>query len=127
MLIRHVIQITSTFNQDSIFNKDSTYLIAGGLGGLGRDLTRWLVRRGARNLILLSRSGARSPAAKSLVAEIIAHGVHVETPTCDVTDKQALERVLKQCGNILPPIKGCIQASMVSKVFSTPNLPLAYC
>ena len=37
---------------------DSTYLITGGLGGIGRSLARGLVARGARHLVLLGRRGA---------------------------------------------------------------------
>ena len=36
---------------------DATYLISGGLGGVGLQLATWLVDRGARRLILLSRRG----------------------------------------------------------------------
>jgi acyl transferase domain-containing protein len=35
---------------------DSTYIIAGGLGGIGLAMARWLVERGARHLLLLSRT-----------------------------------------------------------------------
>jgi natural product biosynthesis luciferase-like monooxygenase protein len=35
-----------------VARSDATYLITGGLGGLGRRLARWLVERGARHLVL---------------------------------------------------------------------------
>ena len=38
--------------------EDGTYLVTGGLGGLGLKLARWLADRGARHLVLLGRSGA---------------------------------------------------------------------
>lgn len=60
---------------------DATYVIAGGLGGLGRGVARWMVHLGARNLILLSRKGAREQAAIDLVEELRALGAHVEAPT----------------------------------------------
>lgn len=41
---------------------DASYLIVGGVGGLGRSITHWMVDHGARNLILLSRSaGVQNP------------------------------------------------------------------
>lgn len=75
-----------------------------------------MASRGARNLILLSRSGARSKEAIALKKELEQQGVHVETPACDVVDATLLESVLEQCLQTMPPIKGCIQAAVVFKV-----------
>lgn len=91
-------------------------MVAGGLGGLGRGVARWLARRGARNLILLSRSGPRTSEAQELVADLRAAGVHVETPVCDVTNRSVLRSVLNSCSERMPPVKGCIQATMVMTV-----------
>ena len=75
-----------------------------------------MVERGARNLILLSRSGPRSEAAKKMVHELQAQGAQIATPTCNVADELALSTALKRCAKTMPPIMGCIQASMVLKV-----------
>lgn len=37
-----------------------SYIITGGLGGFGLELGQWLTERGARNLVLTSRSGIRN-------------------------------------------------------------------
>ncbi|KAF2093095.1 fatty acid synthase S-acetyltransferase [Rhizodiscina lignyota] len=95
------------------FDAEATYVIAGGLGGLGRSMARWMVRRGASNLILLSRSGASRTEAKELVAELEGQGVKAMTPVCDVSDKESLASVISECLTSMPPIKGCIQGSMV--------------
>jgi len=34
-----------------------TYIVTGGLGGFGLELCDWLVRRGARHIIITTRSG----------------------------------------------------------------------
>ena len=78
---------------------------------MGRCLARWMVSRGAVNLILLSRSGPSTEAARHMVAELTAQGARVETPSCDAADLVALETTLSKYSKILPPIKGCIQAS----------------
>src|SRR5262249_50069197 len=39
------------------FRHDATYLITGGLGGLGLCMAEWMIRHGARRLVLLGRSG----------------------------------------------------------------------
>ncbi|KAG8157863.1 hypothetical protein KVR01_012135 [Diaporthe batatas] len=89
-----------------------SYLIAGGLGGLGRSTARWMAQRGARHLILLSRSGPKSKTAQELVKELEQAGVTVRTPQCDVSNSSALIAALDQCKD-MPPIKGCLQATMV--------------
>lgn len=94
----------------------ATYIVAGGLGGLGRGITRWLADRGARHLILLSRSGPRTPEARQLLDDLRPRGIVVETPRCDITDKVNIRAVLDDCLSRLPAVKGCIQASMVMSV-----------
>lgn len=95
------------------FDEHASYLIAGGSGGLGRAIARWMVDRGARHLILPSRSGAASAAASELVSELTGRGVHVVAPRCDVSCEESLARVLAECAETMPPIRGCINAAMV--------------
>ncbi|RAL14312.1 type I polyketide synthase [Aspergillus homomorphus CBS 101889] len=95
------------------FEGNATYVIAGGLGGLGRNIASWFVERGARNLILLSRSGPKGEHARELVAKLQQKGARVVTPACDITDPASLKTLLDVCSQVMPPIKGCVQASMV--------------
>lgn len=98
------------------FRGNKTYLISGGLGGLGRLIVRWLVQHGAENLLLLSRSGASGDNAIVFLDELRATGVNVATPICDISNEQSLATVLAEYSVKMPPIKGCIQASMVLQV-----------
>ena len=75
-----------------------------------------MVSRGAENLILLSRSGPRTDAARNMLAEMRGNGINVQAPCCDATDKRALEMTISECSNQMPQIKGCIQGSMVLNV-----------
>ncbi|KAJ6259245.1 hypothetical protein Dda_6144 [Drechslerella dactyloides] len=54
----------------STFSPNASYVIAGGLGGLGRVAARWMAERGAKHLILLSRSGPRTAEAHELMDEL---------------------------------------------------------
>ncbi len=81
---------------------------------MGRSIARWMVSRGARHLILLSRSGLSAPAAQSLADELGGLGVTVAAPSCDVSDDKALKSALGECTRLgMPPVKGCIQGAMV--------------
>jgi NAD(P)-dependent dehydrogenase (short-subunit alcohol dehydrogenase family)/acyl carrier protein len=98
------------------FDECGTYLIAGGLGGVGRSIMTWMASRGAKNLIVpsrWSRSVAASKAAIDVVAKLKKQGVYVATPRCDVSSESSLRAVLDECAATMPPIKGCINAAMV--------------
>lgn len=43
---------------------DASYIVVGGLGGIGRFITQMLVERGAKHLILISRSAASRPSSQ---------------------------------------------------------------
>ncbi|KAL2835360.1 hypothetical protein BJY01DRAFT_252737 [Aspergillus pseudoustus] len=112
--LRSTDQVTTMVDTkpSSSFDNHSTYMIAGGLGGLGRSIAHWLVDRGARNLILLSRSGNQNVYAGVTTKDLQEKGATVLTPTCDITDRGALASTLEFCSRTMPPIKGCVQASM---------------
>ncbi|KAJ5692411.1 reducing type I polyketide synthase [Penicillium macrosclerotiorum] len=110
-------QIPATLNTRPSFSMsaEATFVIAGGLGGLGRSISRWMASRGARHLILLSRSGPRTEMAHAFLRELRDEGVHVEAPACDVADTVRLKEVFAFLTGKMPPIKGCIQGSMVRR------------
>lgn len=90
----------------------ASYLLAGGLGGLGRSIARWLVDNGARHLIFLSRSGASSPSASSFVASLKAAEVQICVLQCDIADCPSTKTVISNTLKDFPPIKGVIQGAM---------------
>ncbi|CAG8976538.1 hypothetical protein HYALB_00011015 [Hymenoscyphus albidus] len=96
------------------FDKEKTYVIAGGTGGLGLATARWMVEeRGARSILLLSRSGLQRDEVIATVAKLRETGARIEAPPCDICDVSKLRAVLDNYKNDMPPIGGCIQAAMV--------------
>lgn len=91
---------------------DSSYLITGGLGGLGLAVAQALVNQGARHLTLLGRSGAASPAAQAAVQTLRAAGVEVLILQADVADAAALATALTTC-RAAAPLRGVIHAAGV--------------
>src|SRR5262249_48908489 len=49
-------QTVSTAEPCREIRRDSTYLIVGGLGGLGLATAAWMARKGARHLVLMGRT-----------------------------------------------------------------------
>ncbi|GAB1214119.1 hypothetical protein ATERTT37_003279 [Aspergillus terreus] len=93
---------------------DASYLLVGGVGGLGRSLANWMVDHGARNLILLSRSAGKQDTS-AFVAQLREAGSRVAAISCDVSDKEDLAKALRICEHDLhfPPVRGVIQGAMV--------------
>ncbi|GKT43550.1 highly reducing polyketide synthase azaB [Colletotrichum spaethianum] len=108
-----IVPVLSSQKPTSFFDPEASYVIAGGLGGLGRSIARWMASRGAKNLILLSRRGPVEKPAIDVVSELKSVCDNVVTPACDVTNEEAFRNVMTELSANLPPIKGCIQGSMV--------------
>jgi len=92
---------------------DATYLITGGLGGLGRTVARWLAERGARYLVLTSRHGYErmSPEAAKAVALLTAQGVNVRIAQSDVSHAEDVARLMRDIAAELPPLRGIIHSA----------------
>ena len=98
------------------FDKNATYVLAGGLGGLGRSIGRWMAKHGAVNIVFISRSGLQKTEAQETVKELSSHGAKATVFACDICDIDALRQIVEECSNKLPPIRGVIQAAMVLQV-----------
>ncbi len=68
---------------------DGSYLVSGGLTGLGLATAEWLVERGARHLMLFGRR-APSPAAVEAIDAMRAKGAAVATAQADVSSEADL-------------------------------------
>jgi phthiocerol/phenolphthiocerol synthesis type-I polyketide synthase C len=93
---------------------DATYLVSGGLSGFGLRTARWLVERGARHLLLLSRrGGAGAPEVANELLRFAEQGVMVAAPACDVADLGQLRKILDSINGSMPPLAGVVHAAMV--------------
>ena len=92
---------------------DATYVLIGGLGGLGRGLAIYLADHGAKHLAFFSRAANISPAAQEVLQQLTDRKVSAKVCVCDVTDTALLEKTLADLATEMPPIKGVIQGAMV--------------
>ncbi|KFY44312.1 hypothetical protein V494_01542 [Pseudogymnoascus sp. VKM F-4513 (FW-928)] len=102
--------LPQSYNNAALFRGDKTYLVIGGLGGLGRTLAEFLVRKGAGNLAMFSRSGTSRPEAQDTVDWLRARNVNVKVFSGDVANYETVAKCIKELGSSLA---GIFQAAMV--------------
>ncbi|MCP3102823.1 type I polyketide synthase [Myxococcus sp. K15C18031901] len=93
------------------FSSDASYLITGGLGGLGPRLAAWLTARGVRHLVLMGRHAPTEEVRRQL-ALLEAQGVSVRIVLGDVCSAEVVSRVLTESHGA-PPVRGIFHAAGV--------------
>ena len=88
-------------------------LVTGGTGRLGRRLARWLAASGAEHVILAGRRGRTAPGAAELEAELVRSGTTVTMAACDVTDRAAMDGLLREARSAGRPVRTVIHAAVV--------------
>jgi acyl transferase domain-containing protein/NADPH:quinone reductase-like Zn-dependent oxidoreductase/acyl carrier protein/protein-L-isoaspartate O-methyltransferase len=91
---------------------NATYLVTGGLTGLGLRTAEWLAERGARHLALVGRS-APGDAANSAIDALKSADVKVMTVQADVGIEDEVARLFNVIGVGLPPLRGIIHSAGV--------------
>ena len=89
---------------------DATYVVSGGLGALGLRTARWLVEKGARNLVLFGRRGPHENSGKAL-ADLAERGAFILTLAADVTDPHDMQVLFQRIAAELPPVRGIFHAA----------------
>lgn len=107
------IPVTPELANPLILDGDATYLLAGGTGGLGANLARFLAEKGATHLAIVSRSGSSAASAISVIQDLTPMGVNVRFYAADISNEAAMHQVLDQCAREMPPIRGVLQCAAV--------------
>ena len=92
------------------FQRNGTYLISGGLSGIGLEAAQWLAAHGAGKLALFSRRGV-TPEAETAIARMQAAGAEIVAEAIDVGDRDALAALLRRLRSEGPPLRGVIHSA----------------
>jgi NADPH:quinone reductase-like Zn-dependent oxidoreductase/NADP-dependent 3-hydroxy acid dehydrogenase YdfG/acyl carrier protein len=91
-------------------HSNATYLITGGLGGLGPQIAQWLVQQGARSLVLVGRGNATDE-ARTAIEQMERVGAQIVVAQADVTRTEQVAGVLARIDESMPPLRGIIHAA----------------
>ncbi|CAL8093606.1 unnamed protein product [Orchesella dallaii] len=98
-----------------IFNPESTYLVTGGLGGIGFEVVKWILRKGGKHVAIASRS-APFPDLESKIQEWNANGAHIQAFSVDVGDYEQCRLLFENIKSPelgFPPLRGVMHAAGV--------------
>lgn len=98
---------------DLQLRNDATYLVTGGLGGLGREVARWMVERGARNIVLVSRH-APNEQARGTIAALEEKGARVLSICADVANRKDVDRLMATISESMPALRGVVHTAGVA-------------
>ena len=119
---RHIGKVVLTLPAlvDGSLKHDRSYLITGGLGGIGCAVADWLAERGAGHIVL---NGRRAPdeAAEETLRELERRGVKVAVMIADISDPKAVDGLLRQITECMPPLAGIVHSVGVLSDASIPN------
>lgn len=92
------------------FASDGTYLVTGGLRGLGPLIGEWLAEKGAGKIVLIGRRDADEDGA-ARIKQMRSLGATVDCVQLDVTDRSGLEALFQRLDDQGVPIKGIIHSA----------------
>ncbi|XP_033753240.1 LOW QUALITY PROTEIN: fatty acid synthase-like [Pecten maximus] len=91
-----------------------SYIITGGLGGFGLELAQWLINRGARHLVLTSRSGVKTGYQARKLQLWKKKGIQVIVSNEAVSSEQSAQSLIKESCDI-GEVGGVFHLAMVLK------------
>lgn len=102
--------VTESRPSEMQVDPNGTYVITGGLGGLGAAAAQKLASLGVKSLVLISRRGVTTDEQKQIVDGLMKQGVTVTTPQLD-TAADDFAQQLTAAVRDLPPVTGIIHAA----------------
>ncbi|MBE9224388.1 SDR family NAD(P)-dependent oxidoreductase [Phormidium sp. LEGE 05292] len=110
--VNRIIKQQKIVKQSLNIKADATYLITGGMGGIGLSVAQSLVEQGAKHLVLVGRSLPKER-AKATINQLEEMGTQVIAIQADISIEAEVASLLNQINTIMPPLKGIIHAAGV--------------
>lgn len=104
-------RVRDTVPEIAPIQAEATYLITGGMGGVGLLTARFLVDRGARNIMLVGRSLPADIDAR--LKDMRKGNTSIQVLPADVSNAEDVARVITFIRDKMPPLRGILHAAMV--------------
>lgn len=100
-----------TLEPIDLSDPDATFLVVNGLGGIGQEVTEWMMGKGARNLLIVSHHvGDHAEAASAILSRAEEKTCNLQIRHCDVSSEGNLVGLLREVGVSMPAIRGVVVA-----------------
>jgi acyl transferase domain-containing protein/acyl carrier protein len=109
-LVRSSVTPSAAGTAPAVCRGDRTYLITGGLTGVGLRVAESLVDLGARHLVLMGRRQPAAPALRA-IASMQDRGAAVDVVNADVTDRAALSALIDRLEAQGVPLAGVVHSA----------------
>ncbi|MFK8850113.1 SDR family NAD(P)-dependent oxidoreductase [Streptomyces sp. Ac-502] len=96
----------------TVVRMDASYIITGGLGGLGLLAARWLAHNGAPHLVLTGRSRPGRN-AKRVIGDLRAAGTRVDIINADIANPATAPRLVAAAQAHGHPLRGVLHCAAV--------------
>ena len=88
------------------FRADASYLLTGGMGGIGKHLARWMAKNGAGHIVIPVLGENNTPETESLLVDLGQFGAKATFLACDLSQPLEVEQFITHIQGTLPPLKG---------------------
>ncbi|MEU5575168.1 type I polyketide synthase [Streptomyces coeruleorubidus] len=105
-----------------VVRPDASYLVTGGLGGLGLLVARWLAERGAAAVVLTSRSAPTAATRSALDAVTADFGTRIEVVCGDLAEPGVADTLVRASLDTGNPLRGVVHAAAVVEDATVANL-----
>ncbi|XP_051747345.1 uncharacterized protein LOC127511049 [Ctenopharyngodon idella] len=98
-----------------LFQKNSVYIVTGGLTGLGFETVKFIAQKGGGNIVILSRRNP-DPQMQQEISQVNSNwGSVIKTLPCDVSVSEQVNQAIVNIGKLFPssPIKGVFHSAVV--------------
>jgi surfactin synthase thioesterase subunit/aryl carrier-like protein len=102
-------------------NPAKAYLVTGGASGFGIEIGKWLVEKGAKHLVLISRSGPKTEYDNYWIDQLKKSGINVMLENINLSSLSDVQASVKRI-TAVAPIGGLIHGAAVLQDSTIQNL-----
>jgi phthiocerol/phenolphthiocerol synthesis type-I polyketide synthase D len=110
--VERLVRATLDAGHEAVVRADGSYIITGGLGGLGTVVTRWLVERGAGRIVLNGRSEPSDAQRADL--DKLGGDTEIVFVAGDIATRGVAEKLVEAAEQTGRPLRGLVHAAGVT-------------